>query len=405
MKHQPSVQRRFALASLTAMIVMVLASASTTAMADQLHSDPAIIPPLFSMGSAIDPGGVRVITVPSQAGAVRASLKTQTISNRPATIVKGDKYYSLCVSLRVDVLCAPIVAVSVMQDIEVGSMLDTSNRPALTFRIDPTSSRKASHLTSAIDYFLARNARQEKHFARRLAAMGSPGLPPPGVHDPKSIKPSGPQSATVGGERQSECIFDPWGGIDCSGGDSGDGGHLLELFKWPSGELTDDPYLRTYAPNADNGDRDPCIDNDGNNTCQRVIINGPRPGEEVGHGEMGNTCVISGFGIACRLTPPVAGGDPYEEPLPPANPWFAQSTCNKLPILCSDGQAPDQPAPPVTEGEKRMGRLNQCLKEADIALRYCNEMWHHMGNANYEVCRRNALDQYNECEALRGAAR
>ena len=142
-------------------------------------------------------------------------MTTNLVSNSPGWIAKGDKYYSLCVPNRNMVACAPIVATSVMQDIEVGALAGPKGEPLLTFNIAQGSKQAPKRLVYAISYFLARANKQVAHFNRKAVSYA----PRPGATSVR-VGPTSSFAAAGGG---GGCSYDDENSYDCSGGDSGGG--------------------------------------------------------------------------------------------------------------------------------------------------------------------------------------
>lgn len=242
------------------------------------------------------------------------------------------------------VACAPIVATSVMKDIEVGAHADAKGAPALTFKIAPGTRQEPKRILSAINFFLARTNKQAAHFNR----MAVTHAPRPGQASLQVSATASLVDASDGGG--STCSYDDEGSYDCMGGGNGggggggSGGAQESDPSSGSGSNPDEPTGQCegnceFPSGNDNGDKDPCVDANGNPICPVVEIHGPRPGteEEV---SLPFCRPINPFTIECGRTPPVIGGEPQELPRG-RTPWFPQSMCNLAHIFCSDGQEPE----------------------------------------------------------------
>ncbi|WP_426212006.1 hypothetical protein [Massilia sp. TWP1-3-3] len=340
--------------------------------------------------------------LPVQAGKVSKMVTTNLVSNSESWIAKGDKYYSLCMPNRHRVACAPIVAASIMQGIDVGAFAGTNGAPSITFHVDPAAKLTPKHIVYTIDYFLKRIDKQVQHFNRMVmiyAPMkGAPTLKA-GI-DKKLI------SDGSGG-----CGYDDFGSYDCSGGDSGTGGGGYDWndYDWGgdygggggAGNDTSStsPSLPTFPSGNDNGDDDPCLDENGNNYCQRVVITGNLP-DAVEEASLAG-CVFTPIGFVCNRTPPVIGNvEPIEQLPRGPKPTFPQSACNIAPIFCAEGQKPVEPPPPLTDWDRKQQAIQQCVERASVNMSTCYALRERLGEGYFDTCRREALDMYKECDMI-----
>ena len=244
-----------------------------------------LVPPLIADGAVKHKRIAGTLRLPSQAGKVSKMVRTNLVSKGPSWIAKGDKYYSLCTPNRRMVACAPIVATSVMQDIEVDARKGPNGEPLLTFTVATGTRQAPKRLTHAIAYFLARTNKQVAHF-NRMAVAYSPSS------GSVSSRSGLTKSAIVAGNGGG-CSYDDDDSYDCSGGDSGSGGSYEGDGSEGGGEdpvpgPSTPPYRPggecegncSYPPGDNNGDPDPCIDANGNATCPVVIVPGQRPVNE-----------------------------------------------------------------------------------------------------------------------------
>ena len=172
-----------------------------------------LVPPLIADGAVKHKRIAGTLRLPSQAGKVSKMVRTNLVSKGPSWIAKGDKYYSLCTPNRRMVACAPIVATSVMQDIEVDARKVPNREPLLTFTVATGTRQAPKRLTHAIAYFLARTNKQVAHF-NRMAVAYSPSS------GSVSSRSGLTKSAIVAGNGGG-CSYDDDDSYDCSGGDSG----------------------------------------------------------------------------------------------------------------------------------------------------------------------------------------
>ena len=347
-----------------------------------------LVPPLISKGAIKSGRPMSVLRLPTQAGKVGKVVTTNLVSNSPSWIAKGDQYYSLCVPNRHMVACAPIVATSVMQDIEVGALAGPKGAPLLTFKIAQGTKQAPKRLEYAIDYFLARTNKQVAHFNRKAVSYA----PKPGATSVHVGPTSNYADAGGGG---GGCSYDDWGGYDCSGGDSGGG-------EYPTAGPGSSPNEPTCTGNCDypsgnnNGDPDPCIGPNGEPICPVVEVPGERPPAEQPMGLP--TCKpTSPLTIECGSIPPVVGGVP-DMPKGPT-PRFPQAMCNLSPIFCSAGQVPDSP-PPLTDEARRRKAREQCIANASAHATMCRDQQSTYGDAWFRQCMSDAIQEAKDCDTL-----
>jgi hypothetical protein len=331
-----------------------------------------IVPPLISRNTLVHPSP-RIMRLPPQAGIVARVITTRLPNSAgKALIAKGDKYHSLCTPNQFMVACAPLVRNDIMRDIDVGAYVDKNNESLLTFRIKKETTRTPAELAYSISYFKSRFAKVGRHFDL-LSDRYMPKPPrsgPPGMHPPVEPKFGSIKPATIN-TGAGYCTFDDFGAYDCSGGSSGEGGdgYDVDSYDWESnddgGDQNDPLSIPDFPFGNDNGDSDPCIDSGGNNICQQVVITGQRA-------DLGG-CIFTPRGNICQTKPPPLPLDPYET-LPPTpsgrKPWFAQSTCNNIHVLCTEGQVPDDRAP-TGDHEALLEWTQDCLDRAQNHLNMC----------------------------------
>ncbi len=343
----------------------------------------------------------KVIRLPVEAGRVSKIVTTNLVTQIPSWIVKGDKYYSLCMPNRGKVACAPIIATATMKDIEVNAYADAEDKPKLNFTIAKGTTQDAKRLIASINYFMHRVSIQAAHFNRKASTYApvkakAPGKPVRNVEAPMTI------DSTMG----SECTSDYFGGMDCTGGDSGNdgGGYSAETYDWGENYFADEeswpslPALPTFPSASNNGDADPCVDASGNNVCQQVIITGERPEAPV---LALQNCVVSPFGTACTTRePPAIVRDPTDDIPKGPQPWLPQGACNTWHALCSEGQVPEEDPPPLTEAEKRAKAEQRCVDNANAQMTACYSLRFLAGETYFHNCKREALQTFKECSLI-----
>ncbi len=385
------------LPAFAALLVLGASWSAPTSAASPIRGSTVLVPPLFSKAPFVSARTrTVVIRLPVQAGKVSKMVTTNLVSKSESWIAKGDKYYSLCMPNRRKVACAPIVATSIMQDIEIGAHAGDKGVPMITFHINPATKQPLKRLLASINYFMLRTHKQVAHY-NRMAMNYAPlkGLTP--------LKPGNFAAALIAETGSSGCVYDDFGDLDCTGGDSGTngGGADPHTYDWTDEEGADNPAPSatppTFPSGNDNGNTDPCIDGSGNNTCQQVTITGQR--QDSPDLMAYQTCVITPMAFACRATPPVIS-DPFEPPMPSRpRPLLPQSACNFAPIFCSAGQVPEIPPPPLTDWEKLQARKAECYKKVDAEMVYCRAIQGKYEDPNNH-CMRNAVENLILCDKM-----
>ena len=356
-----------------------------------------LVPPVISVDSTAPAQPQRIFRLPAEAGNVSKVIPTSLLANRKSWIAKGHKYYSLCAPEGRLVACAPLVATSTMKDIEVGAY-DDKGEPKITFRIAPGTTQDAKCLIATMNYFLYRTSKQAEHFERKAANRISNSAPS------KAGAPTGQNVPTVidTGDDSGGCSYDEFGQTDCSGGDSGSdgGGHADDNYDWGndfigSEDSWNDPAtgsLPTFPSGSDSGNGDPCMDANGTNVCQQVVVTGDRP-EPMAL----PVCTITPWVISCtRPPPPVL--DPADELPRSPRPWLPQGACNTWNVLCSAGQTPAaEDPPPLTEQDRVERARKQCYDRANATMTMCRALQLIDPFFNFNTCMRNAIDESREC--------
>lgn len=275
----------------------------------------------------------RVLRLPPEAGIVTRVITTNLLESGPSWIVKGDKNWSLCAPRRTQIACSPIALVSTMQDIHIRAYAGVDNVATVAYDVMPNTTRTIEELIASTNYFQTRLKARVSHFNRY------PYTPPPkkGEYDSKRT-PTEPllTGGTITPMSRGGCSYDDDIMIECLADDGGTGGwgngYEASWYNWTPDDswalatATEAPppsSVPNYPDGPDASSADPC------NGCQQIVIMGNRP----------EGCVYSLFGSVCTWKPTVVVVD--EPPIPVSQPWFAQSTCNSIHVLCTRGQVPE----------------------------------------------------------------
>lgn len=378
------------LPALTALIVLCASAPAFATPPSQ--GSTVLVPPLISKG-AVKSNRPMIVRLPTQAGKVSKMVATNLVAIGPSWIAKGDHYYSLCVPNRRMVACAPIVATSVMADIEVGAVADKDGTPLLTFKIAPATKVTPKRAAYAINYFLARTKKQVAHFNRMAVSYA-----PTPRQNALQVGPTSNYADAGGG---GGCGYDDLGSYDCSGGSSGGGyegggggggyqGNENDYDPIPGPASTpNEPTGQcegncNYPSGNNNGDPDPCIDPNGNRICASsadipsVPVVGQLPSDPACDTQPDGT-------VFCPMQLPMPMPMPFPgipgAPIPNPNaPYFPQWTCNHVPVLCSRGQEPQDTGKTLEE------LLQNCEQQYDADIAYCDDHQSEMAPRMIEVC-------------------
>lgn len=334
-----------------------------------------------------------VLRLPPQAGKVSKIMPTKLVPNGPSWIAKGDRYYSLCVPNRRMVACSPIVATSVMQDIDVGAGAGAKGEPKLTFKVSPRTKLSPKRLQSAISYFIARTNKSAKHFRQMSVSYA----PRPAETYLLAGGGGGFDNSVDAGNGTSGCSYDDEGSYDCTGGSYEGGSGGADPFTDPESipVVPGDDCLSncSYPSGNENGETDPCA----NASCPVVLIPGTRPGNE--EPVSLPSCRAAGpFVIECTTLPPLS--EPQELPRGPT-PWFPQGMCNLATIFCSAGQVPDNDRGTNSElSGKTMDELYEiCYRTWEAEMDVCSA--NRAAGADYrtvEACKSKATSRLAACQ-------
>jgi hypothetical protein len=106
------------------------------------------------------------------------------------------------------------------------------------------------------------------------------------------------------------------------------------------------------------------------------------------------------MGNICRTTPLPVPLDPYEA-LPPGvhRPWFAQSTCNWINFLCTEGQIPDKEVAPAehADWDDVVAWATGCIACAQAKALACSAMLPMRGKDATLACLSEAIADGNFC--------
>jgi hypothetical protein len=343
-----------------------------------------IIPPLVTKVTSKIASKPLTAILPTQAGKVSKMISTN-LTKGPSALAMGDKYISLCTPRRSQMACTPIVATEVMKGIEVGAMAGTKGEPLITFKMDP--SMAPARAAYAMKYFLARLNRQVAHFNRMEVSYA-----PKPWQTSMTVGATSDSVILVGG-----CSYDDYSDYDCLGGsyDNGGGGGDYGGGGYGGGSspIGQCSGMCNYPSGNNNGDGDPCVAPDGSRICNSpadiptVPVNGQRPVEEP------MACRPVGGVLECTVPPMINNGT---DGIPRATPWFAQSTCNQLPWLCSTGQYPDNDRGDASTSGKTQEQLYViCENTYDVEMDICSA---NRAGGTYRVCKARAADRLSACQ-------
>jgi hypothetical protein len=366
-----------------------LAAASCQAFAQSVPfpGTTVFLSPLATIDNPDPPPTERVIRLPPEAGVVTRTITTNFLDMGPSWLVQGDKVWSICAPRRTQVACSPIAQVSTMRDIHIRAYAGVNNLPTIAYDVMPYTKRTVEDLMAATFYFQSRLKTKVAHFNRYTYT------PPPkkGEYDSKRapVKPplTGSAITTTSG---AACSYSDDIAIECYSTDGGGDG----IDAWQHDWTPDTNWIETamanppppsavpsYPDGPDNASADPC------NGCQQVVIMGSRP----------QTCVYSLFGAVCSFGPPVVVTDP---PVIPDNqPWFSQSSCDRVHVLCTRGQVPvDNERIPSEKPGDYEADTDACLKNRYVEEGVCFTNWKISRDGRiFGACMERASNRYTAC--------
>jgi hypothetical protein len=413
---------------IAAILCAVLLGSATAApiSTSPIGSKNLIMPPALSpLNNSRAETKVIVVRHPTQAGNVHQTVSGNFVpSAAHSWIAKGDKRYSLCITTNDNkVACSPLLAASVMTDLELGVIPGKDGSSFVTFKAVPGTKRHGKALAHAAGRFMQRIARMSAHLERRAVSYA------PGPWD-ESLRVGGVKSfADAGG---GSCGGTDDDGYDCTGGDGGgDGGGGGGEGDGDSGGCNGQC---DYPDGNDNGDAspppfDPATGEGVDPNAPEVIIVGMRPpqGTEeppedwvVAPPPMPTPVIVpiptnvedySYIPVGCIIGPrgivvcPPPGPNPLVLPKPkPGFTWKWQwsdiqwcKVWNNCDPKASEGDDPKPPA--VTPGEKFLAAMDACRAEAKRHMEYCVDMKKYVSVERSNQCGYDAVENYKACEA------
>lgn len=291
--------------ALTALMVLC-ASWSASALAGPSSLDRAALAPSVESKSAAKSSQLMTASLPSQVGKVASILPGDFIPGVTSAIVLGDKRGSLCYETQPSGLrsrtsvaaqasfCKPIVSHG-YKDVIIRRVNVGNGNHGLLFTVDPTSKASAANVKLAAHSFMAGLERAQKSLILHAA------------------KPRTVQSGLVAAG--GSCGYDDEDSTPTCQGDGGGGGGGSTDYPGSGGDWGD-PTGGAWATSTG--------------------------------------CVPIPAGWLCTGKRDVPWSDPWTFPVSPSGPsgepktavnwnapWFPQSWCNHVHILCSAGQEPE----------------------------------------------------------------
>ena len=406
-----------------ALCVALLGTATAAPMSTVPAGSKNLIrpPAVAAMNSSRAATQPLVVRHPTQAGKVSQTVSGNFVPSAARSwIAKGDKRYSLCATTKTGtVACSPLVAASVMTDLEVGVIAGKDGRPFVTFKTAPDTKRHGKALAQAAGTFMQRVTKMSAHLERRAVSYA------PRPWDASLHVGGGKSYADAGG---SSCGgYDDYGAYSCSGGDSGGGGGdgdwggCYGQCDYPGGNDNGDPAPPPFDPATGEG-IDP--------NAPEVIIVGQRPPqgteeppvdwvstpppmpnpvivpiptnvEQIHYIPVG--CILGPRGIV--VCPPTAP-NPFVLPKPTPGftwkwKWSDIEWCkiwNNCAPKADEGEEPKPPA--VTPGEKFLEAMAACRAEAKAHMEYCIRMRDHdLHTPEMSTqCGHDALEDFKSCQ-------
>jgi hypothetical protein len=354
-------------------------------------------------------GGTMKVTLPRVTGKVsRLVSGKQLVAGVPgAFIADGNKRSSLCYPNKSNkITCTPLVAKSVMKDIDV-FYFEADKVPLILFSTSPTTTRSPGAIARAQAMFMARLRKQSKTLVHH-AVLHADDVPMP------------PSMVQAG----DSCGYDDEDGMSCTGGGGGGGGSEGE------GGGGYDCWECDYPTGNDNGDPAPgeSTDEEGgtaggnepnpgtpdpNNPCVTLVdtpalragTSALRAGPPAHVGVLCPIVVIPGTRpgpIPPIGTIPAPGTIPPIERLPSGpSPWLPSiDWCRLIGLGCGPIANEGQRIPGDSPEARRARQKQQCVAQAPAAKEYCTNMAQHQSEELSVQCVDNAIAEFNECIAL-----
>ena len=409
-------------------LVMSVAMAQTSATLTRSSgsgSKNMVIPP-SSGDSGATPLAPRVIRHPTQAGKVSATVSGNFVPSAGLSwIAKGDTRYSLCATTKANtVACSPLVAASVIQGLEVGTIIGRDGLTSITFTPEPGKQYLSKTLAQGAGIFMQRIAKMAAHLEREAVSFAP---------RPRELELQfGREHALLPGDDTACGGRDETGAYDCRGGSGSEGGGgdwgggggwggCNGSCDYPGGnDNGNPPPPGVFDPSTGEG-LDP-------NAPEVVIVGRPEQGtveppynwrdfspsmpapeivpmtnDLVAVVHIPGNCVPGPrFTVVCP--PPAAS--PFTIPRAPRGSawkwkWSDFQWCkvwnNCAPIA---NEAEQSRPPPVTREERFSRAMEACAVEAKGALEYCKVMREVSTIGQNKFCETNALENYKACELL-----
>lgn len=371
-------------------------------------------PPAFASDTSRASAQAVVVRHPSQAGKVSQTISGNFVpSAGHSWIAKGDKRYSLCATTKDQrVSCAPLIATSVMDDLEIGALAAKGGVTMVTFKIAPGTRRPSLALARSAGAFMQRVGKLSAQLERQAV----------------SFAPKPTEQAVLAGDGASVVVgeetcggYDDFGSNTCTGGDvggsdgSGGWGDCDGHCDFPSGNDTGDPL--PFDPVTGEG-IDP--------NMPQVVIVGQRPE----HGTVEpppvwinaplpnpviipiptETQQVEMMPVGCVpgprgtwVCPPPTAGNPFALPKPQRGfvwkwRWSDIEWC-RIWNNCGPKTNGEPKPPAVTPAEKFLQAMENCRATARATIEFCVRMEPVRDEATNLQCGTDALEDYKACEA------
>lgn len=380
-------------------IATTLAAASCLAFATTVPfpGSTVYLSPLATIDNPDPAPTNRVIRLPPEAGIVTRVITTNLLDVGPSWIVKGDKFWSLCAPRQTQIACSPIAPVPTMEGIHIRAYVGADNYPTVAYDVLPTTTRSATELIASTNYFQTRLRSRVAHFNRYNMVT-----PPPkkGTYSSQSTTSPPLIGAIITIASGAACSYDDTITIECLAGNGGtEGGGTgidANLYDWTPDANWDNAAAADPPPSSgipafpdgpDPGSPDPCTGPDGNSICQQVVVMANRP----------QGCIYSLFGSVCTWKPPTIVVDPPV--IPDSQPWFSQSTCDSIHVLCTKGQVPvdNERIPSANPGDYDSD-VQACADNQKVEESMCFAYYKMNKDAGtLDTCLARAMSRYAAC--------
>lgn len=327
------------------------------------HGSTMPVPSLVSKWSAKS-NQPMTARLPKQVGKIAGVLPGDFVAGFTSEIVLGNKRGSLCYETQpgspsgtptagLTSFCKPILSTS-YKDVTIRQVRVGNGNHGLLFTADPTSKASAATVKLAADSFMAGLERAQNSLTRHAAK-------------PKTVHPT----LVNGG---GSCGYDDEDNTPtCEGGGGGGGGE------------------------------------GGGGGWDYPGAGGEWGGGGIGMDATSGNCIATPFGFLCTSTRTRPFDDPYYFPPigggaqePRTAPWFPQSWCNRVHVLCSDTQEPEAVPPADNDRGNNSKAAGKSLSElCDICFAiYEVEMDVCIANkagGTLRQCKEKAANRYSAC--------